>query len=42
MSRVLYEKKGHVGIITLNNPAVLNALSGDFVAEIHQAVDEVE
>ncbi len=42
MSRVLYEKKGHVGIITLNNPAVLNALSCDFVAEIHEAVDEVE
>ncbi len=42
MSTVLYEKKGHIAVITLNNPKVLNALSTDFVAEIHKAVDEVD
>ncbi|MDO4621428.1 MAG: enoyl-CoA hydratase-related protein [Eubacteriales bacterium] len=42
MSTVLYEKKGHVGLITLNNPKKLNALSAAFMTEIENAVAEVE
>ena len=36
------EKKGRVGIVTLNNPKVLNALSASFMAEINEAIDKVE
>ena len=42
MSDVLYEKKEHVAVITLHHPEVLNALNPSFVAEINEAVDEVE
>lgn len=42
MSDVLYEKKDHVAVITFNHPEVLNALNPSFVAEINEAVDEVE
>ena len=38
---VLYEKKGHIGIITLNRPEVLNAeneaLIKDFVTALNKA-----
>lgn len=42
MSKVLYEKKGHVGLITLNNPAILNALNSEFMTEIDAAVNQAD
>lgn len=42
MADVLYEKKGHTAIITLNKPEDLNALNEDFMARIGDAVSQVE
>lgn len=42
MCKVLLEQKGHIGIITLNNPSVLNALNERFLSEINDALDQVE
>lgn len=42
MSDILFEKKNHIGIITLNSPDTLNALSSHFVKEITAAVNEAE
>ena len=42
MSKVLFEQQGHIGIITLNNPAVLNALSESFMNDINEALDKAE
>jgi enoyl-CoA hydratase len=42
MSKVLFEQQGHIGIITLNNPVVLNALSESFMNDINEALDKAE
>jgi enoyl-CoA hydratase len=42
MSRVDFEKKGHIAVITLNSPENLNALNSGFMGEIEEAVDKVE
>lgn len=42
MSIVLVEKKERIGIITLNNPSVLNALSVSFMEKINSALDDME
>ncbi|MBE1237102.1 enoyl-CoA hydratase [Phaeovibrio sulfidiphilus] len=39
---ILVETSGPVGIITLNRPAALNALSSTLIAELNQALDEME
>ncbi|MFQ5954309.1 MAG: enoyl-CoA hydratase [Kiloniellales bacterium] len=39
---ILVEKKGRVGIITLNRPKALNALSSALIAELVQALDDME
>jgi enoyl-CoA hydratase len=39
---ILVEKKGRVGIITLNRPKALNALSGALIAELGQALEDME
>ncbi|MDH4549912.1 MULTISPECIES: enoyl-CoA hydratase [Pseudomonas] len=39
---LLLETHGRVGLITLNRPAVLNALSSQTIAEINLALDELE
>jgi enoyl-CoA hydratase/carnithine racemase len=39
---VLYEKTGPVATITLNRPEVLNAISPELEAELHQALDEAD
>lgn len=42
MSQVKLEKKGAIGIVTLNNPKVLNALNSEFMTEIEAAIESVE
>lgn len=42
MANVLYEKRGHTGLITLNKAQDLNALNGAFIQEINKALDQVE
>lgn len=36
------EKQGHVGIITMNRPEALNALSTSMLQELEQVIDKVE
>lgn len=38
MAAVIYEKKGHIAIITLNRPEALNALNADLHRELHEAM----
>jgi len=39
---IAFERKGPVGILTLNRPDRLNALSPDLVREVHACLDNVE
>ena len=39
---VLFEKRGKVGLITLNRPAALNALNAQLVSELNQVLDACE
>ncbi len=39
---IIVETKGHVGLITLNRPKALNALSSPLIAELGQALDVFE
>jgi enoyl-CoA hydratase len=39
---ILVERRGAVGIITLNRPAALNALNAALIAELVSAVDDLE
>lgn len=39
---VLFEKTGHVAVITLNRPEVLNALNATVMSELARILDEVE
>ena len=39
---VLYEKRGRVGIITLNRPEARNAVNGDVASGVEAAIDQVE
>jgi len=39
---IIVETKGHVGLITLNRPKALNALSNGLVSELGQALDAFE
>jgi len=42
MSDVLFEKKGHTGLITINKPATLNALCKSLIEDINAAFDKAE
>lgn len=42
MGLVRVETQGHLGIITMENPKKLNALSAGFLAELGQAFDTIE
>ena len=37
---VLFEKREHVAILTLNRPERLNAINADLRRDVHAAVDE--
>ncbi len=39
---IIVEKRGAVGLITLNRPQSLNALSSDLIADLGRALDEME
>lgn len=39
---IVLEKKNGVGLITLNRPRALNALNTELIAEVNQALDELE
>jgi enoyl-CoA hydratase len=39
---ILLEKRGRVGLVTLNRPKALNALCAQLVAELEQALNELE
>lgn len=38
MSSLLFEREGNIGILTLNKPEVLNALSSAFISELHDKI----
>lgn len=42
MSDVLYEKKGHTGLITINKPDTLNALCRNLVKDINDVLNKAE
>lgn len=42
MSDVIFEKKGHTALITLNKVATLNALCEDFISEINNVLDRAD
>jgi 1,4-dihydroxy-2-naphthoyl-CoA synthase len=42
MAKVLYEKDGRIGRITLNRPEVMNAIDDDLPGELSSAVTGVE
>ncbi len=42
MAKVLYEKDGRIGRITLNRPEVMNAIDDDLPGELPGAVTGVE
>ena len=39
---ILVDREGSVGVITLNRPKVLNALSPELIAELGEALDELD
>jgi enoyl-CoA hydratase len=39
---VQYEKRGRIGIITLNRPEARNAVNGDVAAGVEAAIDQIE
>jgi enoyl-CoA hydratase len=39
---VLYEKRGRIGVITLNRPEARNAVNGDVAAGVEAALDQME
>ena len=42
MSFVLLEKRGHVAIMTLNRPEVLNAMNKELSMQLFDTLDQVE
>ena len=39
---IIYEKKGKVGLVTLNRPKNLNALCDNLIKELNQILDNIE
>ena len=42
MGSIIYEKKGHTALMTLNRQETLNALCEKFIAEINETLDRAE
>lgn len=42
MSYILFERKGHVGVLTVSRPKVLNALNGEVLRELEEQLTAVE
>ncbi|MGD0550427.1 MAG: enoyl-CoA hydratase-related protein [Candidatus Bathyarchaeia archaeon] len=42
MSLVLSETDGHLGVITLNNPAKRNSLNASLIYDVFKALDKFE
>ncbi len=42
MSDIIFEKKSHTALITLNRPDAMNALNEDFIRQINGALDQAE
>ncbi len=42
MNGLLYEKKGHIGIIKFNRPKVLNAMDTETTEEFSQLLSEID
>lgn len=42
MENIIFEKKGAVGIITINRPKALNALNSQTLSELNEVIDAVE
>ena len=43
MSEIVeFEKRGRVGVITLNRPEARNAVNGDVAAGVEAAIDKIE
>ncbi len=42
LETVLFEKRGRVGLITLNRPHALNALNTQLISELNQVLDQCE
>ena len=42
MSNVLYEVKGHVGILTISREKALNALNSEVLEDLNAALDAVD
>lgn len=42
MSDVIFEKKNHTAVITIDKPATLNALCQDLIQQINDALDKAE
>jgi len=41
MKYLLYEEKGHVGLLTINRPEALNALNSEVIAELSAKLEEI-
>jgi enoyl-CoA hydratase/carnithine racemase len=39
---IIFEKRGHIGYLTLNQPRVFNAINSQLISEIREAIREVE
>lgn len=42
MNEVLFEKKGHIGILTMNTPNTLNSLNTNVLKALNSTLDEIE
>lgn len=39
---LIYEKKGNIGLLTINRPEKLNAISNELISELKKLLDEIE
>ncbi|NOR54278.1 MAG: hypothetical protein GQ536_09355, partial [Candidatus Aminicenantes bacterium] len=39
---LIYEKKENIGLLTINRPEKLNAISNELISELKNLIDEIE